>query len=357
MPLDLRDRADALRARRTPFVVATVVRAERPTSAKAGDRALILPDGTLEGFVGGTCAESTIRHFGLRLLSGGLGEVAGRRPAGGAASTLLRIEPQPDLLPAADHTHVAGHDHPPSGDASSPNGVAASDSRERDGVVTVANPCLSGGALEIFLESVIPPPRVHVLGAAPIAQALVRLGTALGYDMADTTNPTAPLAGDTAAVIVASHGRDEEAMLAAALHAAVPYVGLVASRRRSAAVLSALDATDEERTRIRTPAGLDIGAQSAPEIALSILAEIVATRAGTTSAAPAQAGLSAVPDDGAAHGTHATDSQPVTAIDPVCGMTVEAAPGSLRYEHNGTSYYFCGAGCRHAFAADPETYL
>ena len=261
-----------------------------------------------------------------------------------------------------------------------------------DGVVTVANPCLSGGALEIFLEAVIPPARLHVLGTAPIAQALVRLGSALGYDVAATTDPRVPLAPDTAAVVVATHGRDEEAMLAAALRAAVPYVGLVASRRRSAAVLSALDVPPTERARVRTPAGLDIGAKTAPEVALSILAEIVATRrraeaedpsgggdvgaelrssasspredlpTGTDTADQASVPLtesaaSAVESAASTAGIAADSAQLVRAIDPVCGMTVEASPTSLRYEHEGTAYYFCGAGCRQAFAADPATYL
>jgi xanthine dehydrogenase accessory factor len=367
MPLDLRERADALRAGRTPFVVATVVRAERPTSAKAGDRALILPDGTLEGFVGGTCAESTIRHYGLRLLSGGGpdGEVGGP-PLGEPRSTLLRIEPEPPPGHAGDDSGQAG------------GAVTVNGRQDPDGVVTVVNPCLSGGTLEIFLESVVPPPRVHVLGAAPIAQAMVRLGTALGYDVVATTDPARPLAPDTAAVVVASHGRDEEAMLAAALRAAVPYVGLVASRRRSAAVLAALDMTDEERARIRTPAGLDIGARTAPEIALSILAQVVATRATTvrtSSAARAATGgnvpavqpAAAAADQSAAHDetpiemhaphSHGAAAGQETVVDPVCGMTVEMKPGSLRYEHDGTTYYFCGAGCRQAFAADAQKYL
>src|SRR5256885_9568269 len=118
-------RVDHLRSGRTPFVLATVVRAERPTSAKPGDRALVLPDGTIEGFVGGRCAESTVRLQGLRLLRTG-------------ESTLLRITPD-------------------AGDASE---AAA------EGLVTVGNPCLSGGTLEIFLEAMMPPTLVHVFGDA-----------------------------------------------------------------------------------------------------------------------------------------------------------------------------------------------
>src|SRR5215470_5724540 len=142
---DLLVRVDGLRSGRTPFVLATVVRAERPTSAKAGDRALVLPDGSLEGFVGGTCAESTVRLQGLRLLETG-------------DSTLLRITP-----------------------TESPESVA-------EGVITVGNPCLSGGTLDIFLEAVLPPVLVHVHGDAPIAHALAGVGAALGYDVRPTTD-------------------------------------------------------------------------------------------------------------------------------------------------------------------------
>ena len=227
-------RASDLRAQRRPFVLATVVRAQRPTSAKAGDAALILSDGTLDGFVGGTCAESTVLSFGLRSLESG-------------ESTLLRITPSVSSTPA------------------------------EEGAVTVANPCHSGGALDIFLEPMLPPPLVHVLGDAPVARALVALGEPLGYSVVAVVDPSTPIPADTAAVVVASHGHDEEPVLTAAIRAGVPYVALVASRRRGSAVLSSLDVPDAA-ARVHSPAGLDIGARTAPEVALSILAEIIASR-------------------------------------------------------------------------------
>ncbi len=299
--LDLLRRAADLRSARTAFVLATVVRAQRPTSAKAGDSALMLPDGTLDGFVGGTCAETTVRLQGLRLLETG-------------QSTLLRITPEPE--PAAD---VAG-----------------------EGLVVTANPCLSGGTLEIFLEAVIPPPLVHVFGDAPVARALVSLGAPLGYQIDGTTDPETPIAPDAVAVVVASHGRDEERVLHAALRSPAPYVGLVASRRRGSAVLDDLHVTAADRSRVRTPAGLDIGARTPPEIALSILAEIVAQRPRT----PARAGV-------------APTAQPptATATDPVCGMAVAVTADAIRLEHGGQTWYFCGSGCRDAFADAPARYV
>ncbi len=236
MTAELLARADRLRTGRTPFVLATVVRTERPTSACAGDRALVLPDGTIEGFVGGTCAESTVRAQSLRLLAAG-------------GSGLLRISASIDSGNATDGP---------------------------DGVITVGNPCLSGGSLEIFLESMLPPPLVLVTGDSPIAQALLRVGAALDHDVRPRFSGEIP--DGAAAVVVASHGRDEAAVLTAALGAGVPYVALVASRRRGTEVLAALGLPDELTARVSVPAGLDIGARSAPEIALSVYAEMLASR-------------------------------------------------------------------------------
>ncbi|HEY3008974.1 MAG TPA: XdhC family protein [Micromonosporaceae bacterium] len=305
MSTDLLARADGLRTERTPFVLATVVRAQRPTSAKAGDRAIVLSDGTIEGFVGGACAESTVRAEGMRLFATG-------------ESTLLRITPEPDPPQPAD-----------------------------EGLVVVGNPCLSGGTLEIFLEPVLPPVLVYVFGVAPIARALMTVGAAVGYDIRAGTDPAAPIPPDAAAVVIASHGRDEERVIVEALRAGVPYVGLVASRKRGAAVLAALDVPDELRERVRTPAGLDLGARTPTEVALSVLAEVVQRRAARSAAEAGPVPPSApLPSLAVAE----------TATDPVCGMTVAAIPASLHLEHAGRTWYFCGAGCRQAFADDPGRY-
>lgn len=313
-------RADTLRARRTPFVQATVVRALKPTSAKAGDRALVLPDGTVEGFVGGSCAESSVRAQGMRVLRAG-------------EPVVLRIIP---------------------GDSPPPHEEAAGG----EGVVTVSNPCASGGMLEIFLEGVFPPPLVQVSGDAPIARALHRVGAALGYDVRPATG-TGPPAPDAAAVIVASHGRDEEPVLTAALRAGVPYVGLVASRRRGAQVAAALDLTVGEAHRLHTPAGLDIGSRTPEEIALSIFAEIISERwRSPAPPPPADAAVSQPeappPADAAARPPEAAPA--AEATDPVCGMTVAASEATPHVPHDGRMWYFCGPGCRQAFADDPARY-
>jgi xanthine dehydrogenase accessory factor len=286
--VNLGERADELRRRRVPFVHARVVLADKPTSAHPGDEAIVLADGTMEGFVGGDCAESTVRAQALAVLDSG-------------ESVVLRISPAiEDPVPGKLMAH---------------------------------NPCLSGGTLEIFLEPQRPAPLVAVFGDSPIAHALIALGGALGYEMVAGVQPA-----DATAVVVASHGRDEAGPLAAALDAGVEYVGLVASLKRGAAVVAALDAPDA--ARVVTPAGLDIGARTPQEVALSILADIVARRPQVSARPVAQA----------------VEPSPATATDPVCAMTVAAVDSSLHLDHDGVRWYFCGSGCLRAFAADPVSY-
>ena len=162
--------------------------------------------------------------------------------------------------------------------------------------------------------------------------------------------------GGALAVVVASHGREEVDVLAAALDADVPYIGLVASRRRGAGVLAELAEArpDLARTapgRVHSPAGLDIGARTASEIALSILAEVVATR--LHSAAPKDPAADRAKLGPVRAPRAATASVTTTAIDPVCGMTVAAVESSLHLDHEGERYYFCGPGCLRAFSANP----
>lgn len=293
MPSRMSARVMELTARRVPFAHATVVRAQVPTSACTGDDAIILEDGTVQGFVGGQCAESSVRTAALRALS--------RRE-----SVLLRVLPED------------GSDFP-----------------ESPGAQVVVNPCLSGGALEIFIEPMLPPPRLEVVGSTPIADAVVAIADVLGY-VAGRSMPATSPAG-AMAVVIASHGRDEDVSIRAALDAGIPHIALVASRRRGVAVLDELGLSDAERVRIHTPAGLSIGARTAPEIALSIVADVVARlRNGELTA-----------DDGSV-----AAAVPATAVDPVCGMTVTVVADTPRLERDGTTYYFCGQGCRDAHARD-----
>jgi xanthine dehydrogenase accessory factor len=297
-----------------------VVRAQRPTSAHAGDVALIDASGVIVGFVGGNCVESSVRTYALQAL-------ASREPL------LLRVVP-------GEPSHV-----------------------DEEGAIQVSNPCLSGGAIEIFLEPQVPAPRMLIVGATPIAEALAAMGALLGFAVAASSSESAPVAPGDAAVIVASHGFGEEPTLEAALRAGVPYVALVASRVRGAAVLASLDVDEEQRARVHSPAGLLLGGHTPAEVALSIMAELVQERAS--------AGSSAAAGSASLAGSDSTESEaPVSvtlgqappsaavplAIDPVCGMSVVAVPASLHVDGDAGTSYFCSEGCRKAFLADPERY-
>ena len=293
----LAKRMEELTGRRESFVRATVVRAQRPTSAQAGDTALVHANGEIDGFVGGNCVEASVRQYALQVLST-------HEPL------LLRVVP-------GEPSHI-----------------------HEEGAVQVSNPCLSGGAIEIFLEPQLPAPRVLVVGATPLALALASLGVGVGLEVELTDGISAEPRADDAALIVASHGKEEEPALEAALRVGVPYVALVASEKRGAAVLASLDVDDEQRSRVHSPAGLELGARTPGEIALSILAQLISERAPIrTAETVAEPGIAIA-----------------IAIDPVCGMSVSAVEATLHVEHNGVVVYFCSASCRASFLATPERY-
>ncbi len=288
---ELVERVAQLVADRTPFVIATVVGSRRPTSVRPGDTAIVLSDGTIEGFVGGVCAEASVRLYALRALETG-------------EPVLLR------LLPG--------------------DGGTESDESLDDAVIE-HNPCLSGGALEIFLEPHVPVARVVVVGDSPIALAVEKLAAAAGFDAVRPDVDAVHPSGGDAAVIVASHGAGEERVLAEALEAGVPYVALVASSRRGEAVRAELEVPEALRAQLHTPAGLAIGAHTPEEIAISILAELVADR----------------------HAHPAPSPTPIaSAVDPVCGMEVAVAGATPFLEVDGERVFFCGEGCRDGYARD-----
>jgi xanthine dehydrogenase accessory factor len=297
MAVRLSTRQNKLVADRVPFVLATVVRAQIPASAHAGDGAIILSDGSIEGFVGGQCTENAVRVAALGAIQDG-------------QSVLLRVLPED------------GTEFP-----------------EAPGARVVVNPCLSGGALEIFLQPRLPEPLLHVVGRSPIADAVAEQCEALGFVVRDADDVLGP-SGATA-VVVSTHGGDEIGAIRAALDAGVGYVGLVASRRRGSAILDEMALTDAERARVHSPAGLDIGARNAPEIALSILAEIIqAIRTEGLTAPTADAGSPPV----------VPVARAAEAVDPVCGMTVLTGPDTPHLVVRGEEHWFCGPGCRDRYA-------
>lgn len=294
------DEAVALTAAGRPFVLATVVWRRAPTSGKPGSKAIVLPDGTVNGWIGGACAQPTLVRQARDVLASGV--------------------PRLVFLGPADEM----------------DGVL------RDGVVRVPMACDSEGSMEIYLEPVLPSPHVLVVGDSELTEALTALARDLGWTAAATDE--AGLTGEShTAIVVATQGRWDEAAVQEALATDAGYVGLVASARRAAAVrewLRAAGMTDDALARLHAPAGLDLGAVEHREIAACVIAELVGLRA---SGALRWSAEKAPP-------------MPLEAVDPVCGMTVQVAAARHTSEWNGRTLYFCAASCKASFDEHPEKY-
>jgi xanthine dehydrogenase accessory factor len=311
-----------LERERACFAVATVVARRAPVSSHLGDRAIVLADGRMEGFVGGSCSRDIVRREALRALRSG----------------------QPRLVKILPGETSAGES-------------------AGDECVVVAMGCASEGAVDVYIEPHLPHPRLLVVGDTPVAGALARIAAEIPYDVVrvvlDAELASVPHLARVRAIsveslprhledagrdacaqlvaVVASQGHYDEAALAPLLAAEPAFVGLLASPRRGAAVKATLaaDGVPADRLeRIHVPVGLDIGARTPGDVAISIVAQIVA-------AAPARAGGDA-------------PAAPDTAFDPVCGMEVDLATAAHRIEHEGRTYAFCCAGCRASFAAEHQ---
>jgi xanthine dehydrogenase accessory factor len=309
-----------LSARGEPFVLATVVWRRSPSSGKEGATALITPDRKVRGWLGGACAEPTVVREALRVLETG----------------------SPELLFLGPPEELDGH--------------------RRDGVVTVPIACQSEGALEVYVEPVLPQPQIIAIGRSPVATALAAMAAGLGWRSVVVDDGGSPQdhpgagkvvttldlveAGvdDRSYVVVATQGHYDEEALERALATSAGYVGLVASRKRADAVLGYLrdrGVSEEVLAQVHAPAGLDLGHVPTEEIAVAILAEIVKLRA-----AGELAGRTATPAVETRH----------EELDPICGMTVDVADARYRTVHEGRTYYFCSAGCLETFRTDPARY-
>lgn len=332
MQTDFYDQIQTLRITGNPFVIATVVRAEKPTSAKAGAKAIVTGDGTLNGWIGGSCAEPTVRREAKKALQDG-------------QPRLIRLCPSEGLGQAP-----------------------------QEGVIEVQLTCISGGTLEIYIEPQLAGPQLIVIGHLATAEALVSLGKDLGWRVSimglDVTPERFPDADQTfdqldfaqlritsnTFIVVASHGNYDEDMLVEALQSEAPYVALIASKTRSEAILQYLNEsnlTHEQIARLKYPAGLDLGSVTPEEIALSILAEIIQRRRQSPDIFQAK-----VPTSGSSTALRTNFELPMLeARDPVCGMTVEIATAHFTSEYAGTKYYFCVAGCKRSFDKEPQKYV
>jgi xanthine dehydrogenase accessory factor len=260
---DILELISSMKAKDEPFALATVVRTVAATAVKAGAKAVILPDGTVSGgWIGGGCARAAVLKAAKDALADG-------------QPRLVSIQP-PELLEG--------------------QGIAAGD--ERAGIRFVKNMCPSQGTTDVFVEPVLPRPQLVVCGASPVAVAIAELGRRIGFaltvcapagDQAAFPNADRRIEGfalpveDTGArfVVVSTQGRGDEAALQAALAVDAAYVAFVGSRKKAEAlkaVLAKRGVTAEKLARLKAPAGLDLGSITPDEIAISILAEIIAVR-------------------------------------------------------------------------------
>ena len=308
---DLLALASELRQKRVPFALATVVRCVRPTSAKPGAKALVRPDGTVAGLIGGSCAEPVVVKEALRSLRDG----------------------QPRLVALV-------------GEGSSTPG-------SRDGMVEYPMTCHSGGTMEIFIEPVLPKPELLVVGSGPVVETLAKLGRAMDYPTtvmasASSLRSLAPRAVTlNTFAVVGSHGSFDEEAVEQLLNSNAGYVSLVASRRRAREIIELLRGRGippERLSRVKAPAGLDIGAVTPEEIAASILAEIIQVSRSQTGERYPEGLLSGDPTE-------------IEASDPVCGMSVQVASAQYLSEVSGRRYYFCGARCKRMFDEDSARYV
>jgi xanthine dehydrogenase accessory factor len=304
-----------------PFALATVVWRQGPSSSQQGSRAIITAGGKLRGWIGGACAEPAVIRQAQQVI------------ATGKARLLLLGSPEQFGRSAADAEALG------------------------DRISLVPISCQSEGALEVYIEPVLPAPKLVVIGQSPMSQTLVSLAKTLGWraELIDGPDFTAADAGPGSMVVVATQGRNDEDVIERAAAAGPAYLGLVGSRRRGAAVLGYLadrGVPKDQLDRVHVPAGLDLGSISHAEIAVAILAELVQLRASGAIVPSPSAGQSTgqVAEDADVAGTG-------EATDPVCGMTVAITPSAVTADYEQNTYHFCGAGCRHAFVQDPAAYV
>ena len=316
---DFLAKVTALRSDGSPFAVAIVVRFQPPVSGKPGDKAIIQADGQISGWIGGGCVQPIVVREAIRAIEDG-------KPK------FVRIAP-------------------------------ARDSGAECGVANYTMTCHGGGAMEIYIEPVLPPPQLLIFGRSLAAQALCRLGNTIGYSVivvgpgldrlhfrdADHLVESWDLRGlnldRETYIVVSTQGEGDEEALEQAVLTNVPYVSFIASPTKAEKIVQFLvgrGTPPEALSRVKAPAGLDIRALGPEEIAISILAEIILIR---RSGKPLERNL-----------LRKEASTTEQGRDPICGMTVDT--GSARYlsEYKGRTYYFCSAGCKQEFDKQPETH-
>jgi xanthine dehydrogenase accessory factor len=314
-------KASELRAADCPFAVAIVIKYQPPVSGKPGDKAIIQPDGKIWGWIGGGCVQPSVIREALQAMKEGSPRIVHIAPS---------TESEPEM-----------------------------------GAVNYTMSCHGGGALDVFIEPVLPKSRILIFGRSPAAQSISRLGKAVGYGIGvishGATRELFPDAdfiareitsglihyGSETFIVVATQGEHDEEALEQALRIDTRYISFIASRAKALKVIGLLagkGASPQMLGRIKAPAGLSIGTSSSQEMAVSIIAEII------------QVQKRCLPENSRPEKPGAVElSEP--AIDPVCGMAVDPGESPYQSEYKGRSFYFCCVGCRQTFDQEPEKFL
>ncbi len=314
--MSLLDFAQELTRARKPFVLATVVWCERPTSAKPGAQALIQENGQITGWIGGSCAQPVVIREAQRVLHEG------------GDAYLLRLGSQ-DV------------------------GIVRNDVR------VFPMTCASGGVLDIYIEPHLPPSQLVLVGDSPVIIALSQLAPVLDFAVTQLDHPdlTQVEINERTAIVVATHGQYDEDALEHALRSPAAYVGMVASHRRAddcRGYLRTSGITEQQLAHLKAPAGLDIGAVTPEEIASSILAELVQVRRRSHTASEKH---TPIVEEAHIHTPEPDISSVETAIDPVCGMAVEIANARHHTSYDGREFYFCCPSCKRHFERNAQEYL
>jgi xanthine dehydrogenase accessory factor len=312
-------KASELRTKDCAFAVAIVVKYEPPVSGKPGDKAIIQSDGKVWGWIGGGCVQPLVIREALQAMQEG-------------SPRIVRIAPSGESGPAA-------------------------------GTVNYSMSCHGGGSLEVYIEPVLPKARILIFGRSLAAQSLSRLGKAVGYGIsvvapgasrelfpdadliAEEVTPGRLVNGSETYIVVATQGEHDEEALEQALRTNARYISFIASHAKARKIIEFLGEKGvplEMLARIKAPAGLAIGTSSSSEIAVSIIAEIIQAKKGSTGSARAE--------------KSSPEISWQRATDPVCGMTVEASESAYQSDYEGRLFHFCCAGCKQTFDRQPEKY-
>jgi xanthine dehydrogenase accessory factor len=323
------DKLEELRKKNEPFVTATVVRREVPSSGKSGDKAIIDKFGRMTGWIGGGCVKGIILKEADDAIKSGRSRLV---KVGKSLSTL-----------------------------------------KQEGVVDYKMTCMSEGTVEVFIEPVLPSPHLVVIGKTAIAKALVKIARTAGFRITVVANDITPQTfekvdelitqislepvklASSSSIVVCTQGDQDEDALEQALQKNCSYIGFVASRKKKSGVFEYLlqQGMDQKKLdKVHSPAGLDIAAKRPEEVAISIMAEIIQVHNNKP-----QLAESFIDTEGGVNAANEPDIKPSFYINPVCGVPVDKNSPKHIIDYQGEKVYFCCDGCKVKFEAEPARYM